>query len=128
MISDIKQRQILSLNEWEQSLLFAELSMIAYNDEKKATAQAKEIGFTEVHFFDHKGAQGYTFETATDLVVACIGTEPTEFNDLAADLRALPVKSRTMGRVHKGFKLEADKIWEGLKKQIETSEKITWFT
>jgi len=128
MISDIKQRQILSLNEWEQSLLFAELSMIAYNDEKKATAQAKEIGFTEVHFFDHKGAQGYTFETATDLVVACRGTEPTEFNDLAADLRALPVKSRTMGRVHKGFKLEADKIWEGLKKQIETSEKITWFT
>ena len=128
MISDIKQRQILSLNEWEQSLLFAELSMIAYNDEKKATAQAKEIGFTEVHFFDHKGAQGYTFETATDLVVACRGTEPTEFNDLAADLRALPVKSRTMGRVHKGFKLEADKIWEGLKKQIEISEKITWFT
>ena len=61
MISDIKQRQILSLNEWEQSLLFAELSMIAYNDEKTAVAQAQKIGFTEIHFFDHNGAQGYTF-------------------------------------------------------------------
>jgi len=128
MISDIKQRQILSLNEWEQSLLFAELSLIAYSDEKTAVAQAQEIGFTEIHFFDHNGAQGYTFETATDLVVACRGTEPKEFSDLAADMNALPVRSQTMGLVHLGFKKEADKIWAGLKQQIETSEKITWFT
>ena len=123
-----KTKTIQELDVYQQSLLFAELSMIAYNSEKQATAQAKEIGFTEVHFFDHKGAQGYTFETEHDLVVACRGTEPTQLNDIAADLRAWPVKSQTMGRVHKGFKLEADKIWAGIKVQIEESEKMTWFT
>lgn len=128
LIQHGKTQTIQELDVYQQSLLFAELSMIAYNSEKQATAQAKEMGFTEVHFFDHKGAQGYIFETANDLVVACRGTEPTQFNDLAADLRALPVKSQTMGRVHKGFKLEADKIWAGLKQQIEESEKMTWFT
>ena len=128
LIKNNKTIKIQDLDVYQQSLLFAELSMIAYNSEKQATAQAKEMGFTEVHFFDHKGAQGYTFETANDLVVACRGTEPTQFNDLAADLRALPVKSQTMGRVHKGFKLEADKIWAGIKAQIEESDKMTWFT
>jgi hypothetical protein len=128
LIQNGKTLTIQELDVYQQSLLFAELSMIAYNDEKQATAQAKEIGFTEVHFFDYKGAQGYTFETATDLVVACRGTEPTEFSDLAADMNALPVRSQTMGRVHLGFKREADKIWAGIKAQIETSEKMTWFT
>lgn len=128
LIQNGKTRTIQELDVYHQSLLFAELSMIAYNNEKQATAQAQEMGFTEVHFFDHKGAQGYTFETEHDLVVACRGTEPTEINDLAADLRALPVRSQTMGRVHKGFKLEADKIWAGIRAQIEASEKITWFT
>jgi len=128
LIQNGKTRTIQELDVYHQSLLFAELSMIAYNNEKQATAQAQEMGFTEVHFFDHNGAQGYTFETEHDLVVACRGTEPTEINDLAADLRALPVRSQTMGRVHKGFKLEADKIWAGIRAQIEASEKMTWFT
>ncbi len=128
LIQNGKTRTIQELDVYHQSLLLAELSMIAYNNEKQATAQAQEMGFTEVHFFDHKGAQGYTFETEHDLVVACRGTEPTEINDLAADLRALPVRSQTMGRVHKGFKLEADKIWAGIRAQIEASEKMTWFT
>jgi triacylglycerol lipase len=128
LIQNGKTLTIQELDVYQQSLLFAELSMIAYNDEKQATAQAKEIGFTEVHFFDYKGAQGYTFETATDLVVACRGTEPTELSDLAADMNALPVRSQTMGLVHLGFKREADKIWAGIKAQIETSEKMTWFT
>ena len=128
LIQDGKTKTIQELDVYQQSLLFAELSLIAYNDEKQARAQAQEIGFTEVHFFDHNGAQGYTFETEHDLVVACRGTEPTEINDLAADLRALPVRSQTMGRVHKGFKLEADKIWAGIRAQIEASEKMTWFT
>jgi triacylglycerol lipase len=128
LIQNGKTQTIQELDVYQQSLLFAELSMIAYNSEKQAMAQAKEMGFTEVHFFDHKGAQGYTFETEHDLVVSCRGTEPTQLNDIAADLRALPVKSQTMGRVHEGFKLEADKIWAGIKTQIEQSEKMTWFT
>lgn len=128
LIKDGKTQTIQELDVYQQSLLFAELSLIAYNDEKQAREQAQEMGFTGIHFFDHNGAQGYTFETATDLVVACRGTEPTQLSDLAADMNALPVRSQTMGLVHLGFKKEADKIWAGIKAQIETSEKMTWFT
>ena len=47
----------------------------------------------------------------TDLVIACRGTQPTEFNDLKADLKALPAISETVSRVHRGFKDEVDELW-----------------
>ena len=56
LVEKSKTKTIQELDAYQQSLLFAELSMIAYNSETQATAQAQEMGFTEVHFFDHKGA------------------------------------------------------------------------
>ena len=41
--------------------LFARLAGIAYQNEKKATASAKKLGFTKVQFFDIGGAQAYLF-------------------------------------------------------------------
>ena len=35
-----------------------------------------------------------------DLVIACRGTQPTEFNDIKADLNAVPVVAETVSRVH----------------------------
>ena len=91
--------------------LFARLAGIAYQNEKKATASAKKYGFTKVQFFDIGGAQAYLFSTKDDLVVACRGTEPTQWNDLKADLSAFKVESETVGKVHYGFKTEVDKLW-----------------
>ena len=77
---------INDLNHLERSLLFAKLSQLAYNNTDEAKKQAKKLGFTTTEFYDKDGAQAYRFMNKTDLVIACRGTEPTEFNDIKADL------------------------------------------
>ena len=102
---------ISEMNFKEKSLLFAKLANIAYCNKKDATSQAKKLGFTTIEFYDKDGAQAYRFMNKTDLVIACRGTQPTEFNDIKADLRAVPVMAETVSRVHKGFKAEVDELW-----------------
>ena len=102
---------ISNLRFEERSLLFAQLAKIAYNNIKKVKKQAEKLGFTEVEFYNREGAQAYRFANETDMVIACRGTQPTEFNDIAADLKAMPVVAETISRVHQGFKAEVDELW-----------------
>ena len=96
---------IKKLSFAERSLLFAKLSSIAYNDNiKEVEKQVKKLGFTTVEFYNRDGAQAYRFQNKDDLVIACRGTEPTCFNDIKADLKAVPVVAETVSRVHQGFK------------------------
>jgi len=115
----------------ERSLLFAKLSSIAYNDNiKEVKAQVKKLGFTTVEFYEKDGAQAYRFMNKTDLVIACRGTQPNEFNDISADLKALPVMAETVSRVHKGFKLEVDDLWPMIEEDINRTvnvSKTLWF-
>ena len=94
-----------------RSLLFAELSMIAYNDEVEARAAAAVAGFDDVTFYDRDGSQAYRFRNGHDCVIACRGTEPNEWNDIQADANARSVVAETVGRVHRGFKTEVDDLW-----------------
>ena len=82
---------IKEMNFKERSLLFAKLSGIAYNNLKNVKSQVKQLGFTTVEFYNKDGAQAYRFANKNDIVIACRGTQPTEFNDIAADLKAIPV-------------------------------------
>ena len=110
--------------------MFAKLSSIAYNNIKEAKSQAKKLGFTTVEFYEKDGAQAYRFMNKEDLVIACRGTQPTEFNDLKADLKALPVMAETVGRVHIGFKTEVDDIWPMIEEDINRKTNVTktlWF-
>ena len=107
------------LNFKERSLLFAKLSSIAYSNIKKAKGQAKKLGFTTVEFYDKDGAQAYRFMNKTDIVIACRGTQPNEFNDIKADLKALPVMAETVSRVHRGFKAEVDELWPMVQEDIQ---------
>ncbi len=111
----------------EKSLLFARLAADAYGKKSAVTKQAKTHGFTKTKFYDIGGAQAYRFESSTDVVVACRGTQPTEFNDLKADLKAFPVKSETVSRVHRGFKAEVDELWPQVSVDILTVKKKLWF-
>ena len=128
MFTKLSGKPISTLDKWQKSLLFAELSAITYEAEPSVLNKAREAGFSDALFFDHKGAQGYMFLTKYDCVVACRGTEPTEFNKLKVELKEWPTKSQTLGYVHTGFKKEADKIWKGLKTEIVNAKKTTWFT
>ena len=103
---------ITKLSFKERSLLFARLAEISYNDNiKEVKKQVKTLGFTTVEFYNREGAQAYRFANKEDMVIACRGTQPTEFNDIAADLKAIPVVAETVSRVHQGFKAEVDELW-----------------
>jgi len=114
----------------ERSLLFAKLAQIAYLKPEDATKQVKKLGFTTVEFYNIDGAQAYRFMNKHDLVIACRGTEPTEYNDIKADANALPVIAETVSRVHRGFKQEVDELWplvlEDLKRKANDKKEI-WF-
>ncbi len=114
----------------EKSTLFAKLASIAYMNKSDATKAVKKLGFTTVEFYDRDGAQAYRFMNKTDLVIACRGTEPTQFNDIKADLRAVPVMAETVSRVHKGFKKEVDDLWPMICEDIDRKvnlKKQLWF-
>jgi triacylglycerol lipase len=52
---------IAELTRLQQSLLFAELSQIAYMPPKAALNCVQKIGFQESLYFDRDGAQSYRF-------------------------------------------------------------------
>jgi len=114
----------------QRALLFATLADAAYKDKKGATKVAKELGFTTTVFYDKAGAQAYKFMNRHDLVIACRGTEPTQWNDISADLKAVPVAAETVSRVHKGFKLEVDELWPMIIRDVAThaAKRNVWFT
>ena len=119
---------ISKLTQPQRALLFAELSSIAYKDLKAAKPLAKQLGFTDVELYDRDGAQAYRFQNKTDCVIICRGTEPTEWNDIKADLDAVPVMAETVSRVHKGFKTEVDDIWPMVIEDVRALKDHTlWF-
>jgi len=119
------------MNFADRSLLFAKLSSIAYNDNiKEVKKQVKALGFTTVEFYDRDGAQAYRFQNADDLVIACRGTQPTCWNDVKADLQAMPVVAETISRVHQGFKTEVDDLWPMIVEDITRTQNLDnklWF-
>jgi|TARA_B100001094_G_C18184160_1_gene802732 triacylglycerol lipase len=120
---------IRELSFKERSLLFAKLAFISYNNAKQVKSQAKKLGFTTIEFYDRNGAQAYRFQNKTDLVIACRGTQPTEFNDISADLKAMPVIAETVSRVHRGFKAEVDMLWPSIMADLmsKTPKQDLWF-
>lgn len=121
-------RPIEEMSLLERSLLFAELSDIAYLAEESAATIVDDIALKETLFFDHSGAQAYIFKTPFDCVVACRGTEPSDFNDIKADLNAWTVLSETVGKVHRGFKEEVDDLWPTIEKALKVNDKTLYFT
>jgi len=118
---------IAEMTRLQQSLLFAELSQIAYMPPEPALSCVRRIGFLESHYFDRDGAQAYRFRNPHDCVVVCRGTEPNEWNDVKADANAVTVLAETIGRVHSGFKQEVDDLWPILERALADNEQPLWF-
>ena len=102
---------IQSLRPLAKALLFSELSMISYLPEELTRKLANQLNFNQVIFYERDGSQAYSFINDSDHVIACRGTEATEWNDVKADINAITALAETVGRVHKGFKKEVDDIW-----------------
>ncbi len=120
---------ISDLSLLRRSLLFAEFSRVAYYDRETVARLVEPIGFhLNVEFFDREGAQAYRLDNATDVVIACRGTEPHETNDLKADIDAAKVVAETVGHVHRGFKGEVDQLWPMIEKSLQANRsKKVWF-
>lgn len=112
----------------QRALLFAELAMIAYNDEDEATRAATAIGFPDVTYFNNRGAQAYRFRNQHNSVIACRGTEPNEWTDVRADVDAVSVLAETAGKVHRGFKREVDNLWPMLETALMNNKQPVYFT
>lgn len=110
-----------------QSLLFAELSLVAYMDHENAAKASETLGFDRVEFFDQDGAQAYLFSNSQDSVLAFRGTEPNDWNDIQADINAVSAVAETIGRVHRGFKEEVDHLWPRLELALVENRNTLWF-
>ena len=97
-----------------EAILKAEMAKIAYEDGPIAKKHFKDLGYTGHKFIDHDGAQAHCVWNKEEFVLCCRGTEPTEFNDLKADLNIWPDKAQVGGWVHNGFQTEIDDIWEDI--------------
>ncbi|MCA9129945.1 MAG: lipase family protein [Planctomycetales bacterium] len=110
-----------------QSLLFAVLSKISYFPPEVAWETVESIGYEHHEFLNRDGAQAYIFDSPTDCVVVCRGTEPNEWNDIRADANAVSTLAETAGRVHRGFKREVDDLWPRIELALKENEKPLWF-
>jgi triacylglycerol lipase len=121
-------RPVESLSFLRRSLLFAELSTICYLSRAEAGRLAFRIGFPEIRYYDHDGAQAYIFGNGDDRVVVCRGTEPHDWNDIRADLDLASVDAEPAGRIHRGFKREVDDLWPRLEQALKNNTLPVWFT
>ena len=126
--SHVVQGPIAELSFLRRALLFAELAWVAYLEEASAAKVVDDIGLRETLFLERDGSQAYVFRTRHDTIVACRGTEPTEWNDIRADVNAFTALAETVGRVHRGFKQEVDDLWPRLNEELAANTKTLWFT
>jgi len=119
---------INALGFLQKSVLFAELSKLAYLDRADAGQFACQIGLPEVRYYDRDGAQAYVLGNIHDVVVVCRGTEPDEWNDVKEDFDVKKSVSETVGWVHRGFKYEVDELWPRLEQALVSNGRTLWFT
>ena len=98
----------------ELAIHYAKLSSYAYMDEKTAKPLAKELGYLKNKLISNGSAQCMIFSNKEDIVVAFRGTEPTQFKDVLADLKAWKHRSKTNGWVHVGFYDEVKKVYDDM--------------
>jgi triacylglycerol lipase len=126
LYSDVRG-PLASLSFLRRGLALAELAMIAYNDEAEAQRAAEAIGFPETQLFDQDGSQAYRFRNEYDVVLACRGTQPSEWNDIQADANAMMAVVGTIGNVHSGFNREVDDLWPLLEELLRDNQQPVWF-
>ena len=119
---------IIDLTRLDRSLLMAEISMLSYLPDSEAQPVLHDLGFPDIRYTERDGAQAYELMNEVDVVIACRGTEPNEWNDVKADANAMTDLAETIGRVHRGFKREVDDIWPELEETLRDETRSVWFT
>ena len=80
------------------------------------------MGYTHTKLIDRKGAECLVCENDDTIVLCFRGTEPKEFSDIKADLKAWKRHSDTEGMVHAGFYDYLERIWSQVKAHVDAVE------
>ena len=118
-----------NLSPKERSAFFAQCAYLAYEELKIVEMFFDNIDFT-VRYIAEKDAECYVMIGGTDIIVACRGTQVTQFKDLKTDLQAWPKSTPHCpeGLVHFGFNKYVNRVWKPVAHHImEHSDKKVWF-
>ncbi len=119
-------RPIAELSWLQKSLLFAELSRLAYAAPELVESIVYEAGIDQCLFIARDGAEAYVLGNRFDCMIVCRGTEPNQWNDIKADANAWTVAFE-VGRVHSGFHSEVNELWPLLEQQVKENQRPMWF-
>ncbi len=121
------ERPVSELSWIQKSLLFAELSRLAYAAPEAVENIVYEAGLDQCVFIARDGAEAYVLGNRFDCMIVCRGTEPNQWNDIKADANAWTVASE-VGRVHSGFHSEVNELWPLLEQKINENQRPMWFS
>jgi triacylglycerol lipase len=109
-----------------KSLLFAELSRLAYGDPAVVSEIAYAGGIDECEFIADEGAEVYILGTRHDCMVISRGTEPNKWDDISADANAWTIAIE-VGKVHSGFHKHVDVLWPKIESLLKENQRPVWF-
>jgi triacylglycerol lipase len=99
------------------------LSKVAYYDLSSLKPVCKDEGYS-AKMIDKNGAQVLVARNSKELWFAFRGTEPTQINDVAADLKISKNTAAAGGLVHSGFQEELDEIWPSILKELKLNSRL----
>ena len=109
-----KKALFSKMNFREQSHFFAQLSNQSYLSPSQVNFSKEPFGY-QVSFFSKEGSQAYLLYDQDEIIIVCRGTQPSEFHDIAADLKFRLVPNKFgKGKIHRGFQESVDKLWDEL--------------
>ena len=85
---------------WDNCLLGAQLSALSYRNAGPAVTAAKKLGFTHAKLVSNDGAEMLVAKNKNQLWFAFRGTQPSELNDVLADLNMIKSTAMAGGKVH----------------------------
>lgn len=120
----------------ENAWCLGQAAKLAYAEPAEIAARCAEWGLPKARFIESPPASRRNtqlFVAANDsiVVVAFRGTEPKALQDWLTDANTLLINGPFGGRVHAGFSLALDSIWEALLAAIREAQdrgQSLWFT
>ena len=134
-MDDNKLKELSSDFTWATAAFMARLSEKCYLDQTRFKDEITTKSWT-VKFFDFGGTQAYALNGDNNFILVFRGTEPTQWQDIKADLDIKKVQSKSIdgkseGKVHRGFKYALNDVWEDVvkyMKECETDKKQIYIT
>ena len=99
------------------------LSKVAYYEGAILKEVCKDEGYNS-KLIDKNGAQVLVAKNSKEIWFAFRGTEPSQMNDVAADLKISKNSAVSGGVVHSGFQEELDELWPAVLKELEANNKL----